>query len=171
MLDGSFMPKVNREWFSPKSQPSRGRGSLPHWFKALLIVLFTSVACSPTRGCIESDFDLAAKSRIPRWFDVPESVQRSDLSVSLDYWIGPVGRTATVTLHRVGGRRLDSVVATMAGSEPYTLIRKPATGPIPYPSYEILTAKGITEVVEHRRMEPIFYIVDDPEVKRKLGVQ
>jgi len=36
--------------------------------------------------------------------------------------------------------------------------------------YEVLTANGISEVVEHRRMEPIFYINDDPEVRRKLGV-
>ena len=39
-----------------------------------------------------------------------------------------------------------------------------------YPMYEVLTANGITEVVEHRRMEPVFYITDDPEVRRKLGV-
>jgi hypothetical protein len=29
---------------------------------------------------------------------------------------------------------------------------------------------GITEVIEHRRMEPVFYISDDLEVRRKLGV-
>jgi hypothetical protein len=36
------------------------------------------------------------------------------------------------------------------------------------PSYEILTARGITEVVEHCDMEQFFYIIDDPEVKAKL---
>jgi hypothetical protein len=147
------------------------QGALPYRLKAFLVVLLTSVACSPTRGCIESDFDLAIGSRIPRWFAVPTTAKRSDLSVSMDYWIGPVGRTATVTLRVAGGRTLDSVVATVAGSEPHTLTPHSATGRIPYPSYDILTAKGITEVVEHRRMEPIFYIVDDPEVKRTLGVQ
>jgi hypothetical protein len=95
---------------------------------------------------------------------------RSDFSVQMDYWSGPVGRTATITL-RSGGRRLDSVVATLRGSEPLTLVPKPKAGPIPYPSYEVLTAKGISEVVEHRRMEPIFYIVDDLNVKRQLGIQ
>jgi len=34
----------------------------------------------------------------------------------------------------------------------------------------VLTANGFTEVIEHRHMEPIFYITDDPEVRRKLGV-
>jgi hypothetical protein len=41
---------------------------------------------------------------------------------------------------------------------------------MPYPRYEVLTADGVTEVIEHRRLEPIFYITDDPEVRRKLSV-
>jgi hypothetical protein len=28
----------------------------------------------------------------------------------------------------------------------------------------------LTEVIEHRQMESIFYLADDPEVRRKLGV-
>ena len=31
-------------------------------------------------------------------------------------------------------------------------------------------SNGVTEVFEHRRMEPIFYVTDDPEVRRRLGV-
>jgi hypothetical protein len=138
---------------------------------ACAIVLLVGVACSPTRGCIESSFDLAAESPIPRWFEVPAGAARGDFSVQIDYWIGPRGRTATITLRSADGQRLDSVQATLAGLEPHTLLPKPDIGPIPYPSYEILTAKGITEVVEHRRMEPRFYLVEDLEVKRRLGVQ
>ena len=141
-----------------------------HHLQLVVVALVLVGACSPTRGCIESDFDLAPESRIPRWFVLHDGAKRSDFSVQLDYWIGPAGRTATITL-RSGGRTLDSVVATMKDSEPRTLVPKPATGPIPYPGYEILTARGITEVVEHRRMEPIFYVVDDLQVKRQLGVQ
>jgi hypothetical protein len=40
-----------------------------------------------------------------------------------------------------------------------------------YPGYEVVTVDGMTEVIEHRRMEPIFYITDDPQVKQRLGVQ
>jgi hypothetical protein len=40
-----------------------------------------------------------------------------------------------------------------------------------YPLYEIVKANGITEVIEHRRqLDRWFYITDDPEIKRKLGV-
>jgi len=33
-----------------------------------------------------------------------------------------------------------------------------------------LATNGVTEVVEHRRMEPICYITDDPEIRGALGV-
>jgi hypothetical protein len=39
-----------------------------------------------------------------------------------------------------------------------------------YPMREVLTANDIMELVEHRRMEPIFYISDNSEVKRQLNV-
>jgi len=34
-----------------------------------------------------------------------------------------------------------------------------------------LTARGSTEVIEHRRTEPVCYLVDDPEIKNTLGVK
>jgi len=137
--------------------------------KAVVVVLVFVGACSPTRGCIESDFDLAPESRIPRWFVLRDGAKRSDFSVHMYYWIGPVGSTATITL-RLGGLTLDSVVANVRDEGPQTLEPHSKTGPIPYPIYEILTANGVTEIIEHRRMEPVFYITDDPEVRRKLGV-
>jgi hypothetical protein len=82
-----------------------------HRFRALAVGLAFVGACSPTRGCIESDFDLAPESRIPRWFVLRDGAKRSDFSVQMDYWIGPVGRTATITL-RSEGQTLDSVVVT-----------------------------------------------------------
>jgi len=44
------------------------------------------------------------------------------------------------------------------------------TAPVVYPGYEVVIANGITDVMEHRRQEPIFYITDDPEIRRVLGV-
>jgi hypothetical protein len=49
-----------------------------------------------------------------------------------------------------------------------TLEPQPEAGPVPYPQYEVLTSDGITEIVEHRRQEPVFYISDDPGVGGKL---
>jgi hypothetical protein len=56
------------------------------------------------------------------------------------------------------------------GSEPLYLKHPPLGFPAGYPSYEIITVNGITEIIEHRKMEPIFYITDDPAVWKELGV-
>lgn len=140
--------------------------------RAALSLVVLLAACHPVRGCAESQFELAPESRLPRWFVLPAGSQRADVNVTLSYYGPLVGsnRTATITLRTRQGQRLQEVVATLRGREPLTLEPHSDTGPIPYPSYEVLTASGVTDVVEHRRMEPVFYITDDPEVRRKLGV-
>jgi len=37
-----------------------------------------------------------------------------------------------------------------------------------YPIYVAIEASGITEIIEHKKMEPIFYINDDPSLRQKL---
>ncbi|PYR95626.1 MAG: hypothetical protein DMF84_00200 [Acidobacteria bacterium] len=140
--------------------------------RAALGLVVLLAACHPVRGCAESQFDLAPESRLPKWFAVPAGLQRGDVTVELSYYGPLVGsaRTAIVTLRTQQGKTLSEIVATLRGKEPLTLEPHSDTGPIPYPSYEVLTANGITEVIEHRRMEPVFYISDDPEVRRKLRV-
>jgi hypothetical protein len=151
--------------------PSRA-GRRARSFRVGLGLLVLFAACHPIRGCAESDFDLTPESRLPRWFALPASVARTDVTVNLTYYGPLVGsqRTATVVLRTRQGQTLQQVVATLKGHEPQTLKPYSGTGRIPYPMYEVLTANGFTEVIEHRRMEPIFYISDDPEVRRKLGV-
>jgi len=39
-----------------------------------------------------------------------------------------------------------------------------------YPSYEIITVGKATEVIEHRKMGPVFYVTDEPAVLSKLSV-
>jgi hypothetical protein len=128
-------------------------------------------ACHPMRGCAESDFTLAQESRLPRWFSLPPGVHRDGVNVTLAYYTAPLSGppVATVTLRRSGGETLDEVVAALRG-EPQSLKPDPGSGRVSYPMYEVLTVNGITEVIEHRRMEPIFYISEDPNVRRKLGV-
>ena len=137
--------------------------------REVLALLLLLTACSPTRGCIEPDFDLAPESRLPKWF-ASAGITRADATVTMDYWVGPVGRTATFTLRDRQGHRVARVVGKLRGNEPLSLVPHGRTGRIPYPSYEVITANGITEVIEHRRMEPIFYITDDRTVRRKLFV-
>ena len=118
----------------------------------------------------ESNFDLASESRLPKWF-ASAGVSRRDATVTMDYWGGPIGRTATFTLRGAQGQRVARLVGRLRGNEPISLVPHGETGPLPYPSYEVITANGITEVIEHRQMEPVFYISDDPRVKEQLGVR
>lgn len=37
-----------------------------------------------------------------------------------------------------------------------------------YPQYVAITANGMTDIIEHRRMGPIFYVTDDPDVWKVL---
>ncbi len=39
-----------------------------------------------------------------------------------------------------------------------------------YPAYEVITVNGVTDIVEFRHMEPIFYMTDDPRVWKELGI-
>ena len=140
------------------------------WRIVILLAVLVA-ACNPVRGCAESYFRLAPESRLPRWFTLASEQRRSDVAVTMTYYTGLVGgSTASFVLSDRNGRKLAGVEGPVRDSQPQTLTAAPPTGPLPYPRYEFVTINGITEVVEHRRMEPVFYISDDPEVRRKLGV-
>jgi len=88
----------------------------------------------------------------------------------MSYYVRPSGRTATFTLLNAKKQKLVEVKGTLKGLEPL-MLKNPRPGFSPdYPSYEIITVNGVTEIIEHRQMEPIFYITDDPAVWTELGV-
>ena len=87
----------------------------------------------------------------------------------MDYYGGPSDGTATFTLRDARtNRKLADAEGTLRTSEPLNL--ENVKGRLIYPSYEIITVGKTTEVIEHRKMEPIFYVTDDPSVLSKLGV-
>jgi hypothetical protein len=118
----------------------------------------------------ESTFDLSPDSRLPRWFKIPASLHRGDMTVTMSYYVKPTGRDATFDLYDSKKHKVAQVSGTLSGLEPKRLRRAASDSPAAYPSYEVVTVNGTVEVVEHRRMEPIFYITDDPAVLRALGV-
>jgi hypothetical protein len=127
----------------------------------LVMLILLVVSCQPLRGCVESEFTLSPESRLPKWFTLPSGVSRTEVSVTLTYYT--MGK-AKLTLEDRQGRTL----AEIDGEEnwhPQTLKKQNSSGgfdPGAYPLYVIIKANGIAEVVEHRKMEPIFYITDDP---------
>jgi hypothetical protein len=142
------------------------------------IICFLMIVCS--WGCRffpESMFELAPESRLPRWFTLPEGVSRADVTVSMYTYIDSSGRSATFWLLDKNGNTLAKVNAVTEGLEFHAFgsAKKNAYGGYDqpskmYPIYEIEMANGITEVMEFKQMEPVFYVNDDPQVWTKLGL-
>ena len=133
------------------------------------IIIIVLIAAIGVTGCAESKFILAPESRLPLWFTIPEGETPQDYTVSLTYYIWPSGREAVLELKKKDSWWVTKKVkGSQRGLSP--LVLKNSTDGR-YPSYEVITADGVTDIVEHRRMEPVFYTVDNPDVWSELGVQ
>jgi hypothetical protein len=140
--------------------------------KFLLFFVALTIAGSAI-GCAwfpESTFELASESRLPKWITLPPGLTRADVSITMSYYIMPWGSSATFTVRDRKGQTLEKVDGKVKGLEPLELKHPPPGFPPGYPSYEVITVNGITEIIEHRKMEPIFYVTDDPAVWKELGI-
>jgi hypothetical protein len=141
-------------------------------FMNRLFIAILAAACLTLHGCEhlpESSFELARESRLPKWFTLPPGVLRQDVTVTMKYYIKPSGRISTFILLNMKRQKLAVVNGTQKGLEPLKLKNTRPGFPPGYPLYEIVTVNGVTEIIEHRQMEPIFYITDDPAVWAELG--
>jgi hypothetical protein len=118
----------------------------------------------------ESTFQLASESRLPKWITLPAGLTRADVSITMSYYVKPWGRTSTFILKDTKGQVLTKVYGKERGGGPNQLKHPPPGFPPGYPGYEIITVNGITDIIEHRKMEPIFYVTDDPAIWKELGV-
>lgn len=141
--------------------------------KFLLFFVAITIATSAI-GCDwfpESTFELASESRLPKWITLPPGLTRADVSIKMSYYVRPWGRSATFILRDPKGQIRTKVDGKVKGVEPLQL-KHPRSGfPPGYPAYEVITVNGMTEIIEHRKMEPIFYVTDDPTVWKELGVE
>ena len=88
----------------------------------------------------------------------------------MDYYLWALGRTATFRLYDSHNQQRVKVSGSMRGDRPLTLKNPPPGFPPGYPSYSVITIDGLPDVVEHRAMEPVFYMTDDPAVREELAV-
>ena len=103
----------------------------------------------------EAMFELAPGSRLPKWFTLPPKLTHADVTVVMYYY------SDTVTLKLLGpGKRTIKKISGPLGA-PQNLDKSPNYH---YPSYQVIVINGTTDIVEHRKMEPIFYVTDDPGV-------
>ena len=132
-----------------------------------------SVVALLVAGCgvaPESSFELSPSSRLPQFMSLPAGLSRRDVSVTLNYFVTPARRTATFTLFDARKHLLATVTGTLRGMAPLMLRNAPPGFSPGYPTYEVISANGTTDVVEHRRLEPVFYLVDDPAIRSELGL-
>ena len=76
----------------------------------------------------------------------------------MNYYVTPWGRTATFVLQNSKGKVLKKLHGSDACNKPFELKNPPQGFPAGYPAYELVMVNGTTEMIEHRKMEPIFYI-------------
>jgi hypothetical protein len=154
---------------STQQQRLRRAAGVLGWCAAIIATL----AFLTERACTlfpESTFELAPESRLPKWFAVPPELIRSQVVVKLDYYILPWSSRARFRLVGPHDRVLGEVTGVTRG-EPGTL-KVPQPGfAAGYPAYEVVSIGGVTEIIEHRKMEPIFYVSDDPAVRAELMVR
>jgi hypothetical protein len=118
----------------------------------------------------EASFDLSPESRIPNWFHQPAGVPRSAMAVTLDYYVVSSGRWARITMKTTNGKVLLKAKGTIRGTEPLHVDGVSGPSGAAYPAYEVVTVNGVSDIVEHRSMAPVFYMVDDATVWKALGL-
>jgi hypothetical protein len=132
------------------------------WLGILLaIVVLTKVGCDLFP---ESSFQLATDSRLPKWFTSSPELKRTDVSLTMNYYSMPWGPDARVILRDKNGHILKKDNGKERCSAFFELETPPQGFPSGYPAYQAITVNGVTEIIEHRKMEPIFYVTDNPVV-------
>jgi hypothetical protein len=136
--------------------------------RSLLFAMHLAVAAC---GILpESQFLLSDASRLPKWFALDAGFSRSQFTVEMTYYISPLGGTATFVMKQRDGTVISKAKGKVRGDHPVYLGPSTTDPQRQYPSYEVVTVNGISEAIEHRGMEPIFYIADDPVILNKLGL-
>jgi hypothetical protein len=111
-------------------------------------------------GCLESSFQLADESRLPVWIKLPPGLKRQDVSLTLNYYTNPFGANAKFILKNRRGDVLEKV----SGND------EPIDGNVSkYPVFVLVKVNGVSEIIEHRKMEPIFYVSDDASIRNKVS--
>jgi len=139
------------------------------WPERYMRMVALCVSCCAMTGCVESSFELASTSRLPQWTTPPPGLTRADVSVTMNYYTKiPIGRDVKFIEKDKNGKVLKKVSGKTRGLHPLRIHNVPEGSESLYSSYEVITVKGTTEIIEHKKMEPIFYVNDDPAVKKEL---
>jgi hypothetical protein len=107
----------------------------------------------------EATFKLAGDSRLPKWITLPPAAKRKDVEITMSYYIKPWGSNASFTLQN-DKHVIQQIDGKLVCTHPFSLKGSKSD----YPSYEAVVVSGTTELIEHKKMEPTFYVTDDAAV-------
>ena len=137
---------------------------LIQWFKKLLVlILFITLT-----GCLEASFELDSNTRPPKWFEMPTGMKRSDLRVTMEYHSTFSGGEYVFKFYNKNKFFKLKKISVTTNEQPTIRTKALKNSSGNYPAYNVITIKGITDIVERRKMEPIFYMTDDPKVWKEL---
>jgi hypothetical protein len=135
------------------------------WWVALTFALSFSLAACDLFP--ESMFRLAPESRLPRWYVLPKGMERKDVSLEMNYYIIPEPKVKFI-MKNTSGKHISTIEGVTIG--PTMNSKGKDNTPHEYPSYRIVKVNGVVDIIEHRRMNDIFYLCDDPLVWKALGI-
>ena len=140
--------------------------------RCLLLWVALTISGSAIVGCEyfpESTFELASESRLPKFIALPPGHTRADLSLTMSYYISPWGRDVKFILLDAKTQKPIELYGKEKDGGPFKLKHPPQGFPPGYPAYEVITVNGVTDIIEHRKMESIFYVTDDAAIWKELG--
>lgn len=136
----------------------------------LLIPFLLLAACHPLRGFIESEFALSPESPLPGWYPkLPEGYTRENVTIKLRYYAPPFDIDNTVFW--VESSPFNTLYKATGKSDHHPAYWKWAHEDWParsHPGYVNVTIGGITEIVEHKKREPVFYISNEETVRKTM---
>jgi hypothetical protein len=139
--------------------------------KILVLRSFVCVSVLIIAGCLESSFKLSDDSRLPKWFVLPEGKDRDNYSVQMELHSTMTGGKAVIKFYQDNELLPVQKYSITTDEQPQIRSRSIADASGGYPRYKIVTINGVTDIVELRKMEPVFYMTDDPAVWSELGVE
>ena len=134
----------------------------------ILLLLLGSIflgGCDPRYGIIESEFTLSPDSRLPKWFTIPDSYTRKDLSMTLTFYTHPFFSKVKMVVQGPAPER--KILLKKIGTHRWHPLTE-KQGYDKYPTYSIISVAGVEEVFEQRQLEPILYITDDPKLTEAI---
>ena len=141
----------------------------------IIMLLFVSIITVSIGGCVEAILSLSDKSRFPRWITLPECKNRNDFFVKMEWHSTLTDGKIIFKLYEKGSlfafREYDVTTDTKNNIRSLQLPSQYGDTSKIFPKYIMITINGIKDIVEQRKMEPIFYMTDDPSVWKEFGVE